>query len=254
LLAKRHRWFELRGLSSTTEDEGSLAMSHWKVIAVAAAFAAVVSVLLGLVAGVVLGAIVARMLLGAGIFAGFAYAAIIVLGKYVPEVLSLGAGSVAAESDALSEAGGDPADPASAPGTTLDITLPEENPHAGGSSADGEPGEPELLESVDDAAAIPETDFVPSSALAAAEPADGVDNMENFEAASTDEASDVEPLESLDGPDSGPPSIRSDGLGDIGSVQGAPEDVGDSAGSSTDSPYGSAQDLASAIRTALSRD
>ena len=228
-------------------------MRHWKVIATAAAFAAVVSILFGLIGSVAFGSIVVRMLLCAALFAGLGYVAIFALEKYVPEVLDLAAAVSDSNAEAAAERGtdGDAAVAASALGGRLDITLPEENPHTLGSrvapvdfaTARTADREPAMLEDGDFEDAVGQS--------IAVDPVAAADDSETDSGLT---AGDIEPLESVEGTESGAAGLGGDELADIGNMEVAPDAATQAESSDTQTPYGSAKDLASAIRTAMSRE
>ena len=84
---------------------------------------------------------------------------------------------------------------------------------------------------------------LPADAAEPAVPAEQGDQSD----APTEVEGGLETLETLDG--GGQAAVRSDGLGDISSV----DTSGSVEGGAGESEYGSAQDIASAIRTALGR-
>ena len=240
-------------------------MKHWRVIAGAAVLAALLSALAGVIGGVAIGAILVRVLVAALVFAGLGYGAVYLLEKYVPEVLTLGAPMARSGTPTSS---GEAADEQGEGGSHLDITLPEENPHATGGTLTDVGSDDGGLETLPEAptAAEPTDSVEPSEAAddaiedldspLATEVDDQAGGMPDAQDGTTAQDADaasaagdgIEALEAVDA-EADPPATGSDDLGDISSAEldASPES------GAAESEYGSAQDIASAIRTALSR-
>ncbi len=229
-------------------------MSNWRVLAGAAAFAAVISLLAGLIRGNPFGIVVIRMLISAAAGGGLALAALQLLRRFLPELVREAAA---------------PAPPAASRLPEVDILIPEENPHqeagqavgaAGGIPAGGAGGsmEPEELAPADEQEGRAADEGKP-----AAETGGGPG-----ETAGMAEAAFVEQLEAA----SRPPAARPAGAGEEREeVESLPDIdlLGADPGPARVSPAGrrlnggqnrralhdqKPQDLAKAVRTFLKKD
>ena len=99
-------------------------MFNLKIVIGFASFALIITLLAGVFGGVPFGALLIRILLGSAAFAGLGVVASWVLHRHLPEVFDIRLG----RAEEKTEEG--------ATGESIDIVLPEENPHLSGDSAD----------------------------------------------------------------------------------------------------------------------
>jgi hypothetical protein len=241
---------------------------NWKISAVFASAALIVSIASGLLGGVGFGLVIVRALVGAILFALIGGGISLAISKFLPELLESNKApstdDEAAEDEYLSS------------GSEINIVLPDENPHVKDDSAVGSEDFVEVLETVDEA-----NDGVEEIAVSATEEPQGPPGVsigvgeDEAVLPSTnpdelvEEVEEVSPIEadgdmaSIADSDSSPISeFRVEGvdaLPDIGSLSGTDDyyDKGSENGAKEADSIGIDQDpavLAQAVQTLLKKD